>query len=141
MFEITHTPLEKLNLRKGLVSDHAGAFNSFEGWVRKHNKGKIVASLEYEAHEALCRSEAENILQEVYQQFDVIAVHCFHRVGRLEVGEMAIWIGVIASHRDESFKACRYIIDQVKRRLPIWKKEYYESGDSGWVACESCAAQ
>jgi len=53
---------------------------------------------------------------------------------------MAVWVGVTAAHRDDSFKACRYIIDQIKIRLPIWKKEYYEQGDSGWVACEACAS-
>ena len=140
MFKIVHTPLEEMDLRKGLVSSQAGAFNCFEGLVRKSNDGKVVSALEYEAHEALCLNEAENILREVYQNFDVLTAHCFHRVGRLEIGEMAVWVGVIAGHRDDSFKACRYIIDQVKRRLPIWKKEHYENGDSGWLACESCSS-
>jgi len=141
MFKISHIPLEKLDLRKGLASDHAGAFSCFEGLVRRNNEGKIVSALEYEAHEVLCQTEAENIFREVYEQFDVISAQCFHRVGRLNVGDMAVWVGVIAGHRDDSFKACRYIIDQVKRRLPIWKKEYYEDGHSGWLACEPMSAQ
>ena len=62
-----------------------------------------------------------------------------HRVGRLAVGELAVWVGVSARHRDEAFRACRYIIDEVKHRLPIWKKEHYVSGDTGWVNCERCA--
>jgi molybdopterin synthase catalytic subunit len=140
MFQIAHTSLEDLDLRKGLSSDYAGAFTCFEGWVRKNNEGKIVSFLEYEAHEELCRTEAENIFQEVYKKFDVISAQCFHRVGKLEVGDMAVWIGVIAAHRDESFKACQYIIDQIKRRLPIWKKEHYENGDSGWLAYEPMSA-
>jgi molybdopterin synthase catalytic subunit len=63
-----------------------------------------------------------------------------HREGTLELGECAVWVGVTAAHRDEAFAACRYIIDEVKVRLPIWKKEYYVNGDSGWVNCERCAA-
>ena len=141
MFQISHTPLEDLDLRKHLTSEHAGAFSSFEGCVRNSNEGKIVSALEYEAHEALCQAEAENIFREVYEQFDVLSAQCFHRVGRLNVGEMAVWVGVIAGHREDSFKACRYIIDQVKRRLPIWKKEYYADGHSGWLACEPMSAQ
>ena len=63
-----------------------------------------------------------------------------HRVGSLALGDVAVWVGVSAAHRDEAFRACRYIIDEVKHRLPIWKKEHYENGDSGWVNCERCAA-
>ena len=68
------------------------------------------------------------------------AGRCVHRVGLLELGECAVWIGVASPHRDEAFKACRYIIDEIKVRLPIWKKEHYVNGDSGWVNCERCAA-
>jgi molybdopterin synthase catalytic subunit len=64
-----------------------------------------------------------------------------HRSGLLEIGECAVWVGVSSAHRDEAFNACRYIIDQVKSRLPIWKKEHYANGDSGWVNCERCANQ
>jgi molybdopterin synthase catalytic subunit len=59
-------------------------------------------------------------------------------VGDLQLREIAVWVGVAAAHRDEAFKACRYIIDEVKHRVPIWKKEHYVSGDSGWVNCERC---
>ena len=140
MFQITSTPLEQINLREGLTAGSAGALSSFEGWVRNHNEGKKVSALEYEAYESLCTAEAAKIFQEVHEQFDCVAAKCFHRVGKLNVGDMAVWVGVTAAHRDASFKACRYIIDQIKTRLPIWKKEYYEQGDSGWVACEECAS-
>ena len=62
-----------------------------------------------------------------------------HRIGDLALGEMAVWVGVSAPHRSEAFAACRYIIDEVKHRVPIWKKEHYVDGDSGWVNCERCA--
>ena len=125
-----------MDLREGLSGQGAGAFNCFEGWVRNYNDGKVVSALEYEAYEPLCEKEAEKIFQEVYTRFDILSAKCFHRVGRLNPGEMAVWVGVVATHRDAGFKACRYIVDQVKFRLPIWKKEYYEDGHSGWLASE-----
>ena len=64
---------------------------------------------------------------------------CEHRLGDLLIGEVAVWVGASAPHRNEAFLAARYIIDEVKHRLPIWKKEHYLSGDSGWVNCERCA--
>ena len=61
------------------------------------------------------------------------------RSGLLEIGDCAVWVGVCSEHRDEAFRACRYVIDEIKHRLPIWKKEHYVNGDSGWVNCERCA--
>jgi len=139
MFQLSSTPLESINLRDGLYSEEAGAFVSFEGLVRDHNDGKKVSALEYEAFAALCKKEGEKVLQEALAQFDIVNVRCIHRVGKLAISEMAVWVGVSAAHRDHAFKACRYIIDEVKWRLPIWKKEYYENGDSGWVSCEACS--
>jgi len=138
MFQILQVPLEKVDLRKGLNSKNAGAFSCFEGRVRDHNEGKKVIALEYEAYESLCEREAQKIFREVFGRFNIIEARCYHRKGKLSIGEMAVWVGVIAAHRDDSFKACRYIIDEVKGRLPIWKKEYYENGDSEWIACNAC---
>ena len=71
--------------------------------------------------------------------FPHLHARCVHRTGMLDIGDCAVWVGVSSPHRDEAFRACRYIIDQIKVRLPIWKKEYYEDGHSGWVNCERCA--
>ena len=136
MFQLIKTPIEDLNLRKSFSSPEAGGFCVFEGWVRNHNEGKIVVGLEYEAMEKLCTSEARKIFNEVKGKFEILKAVCYHRVGNLEVGEMAVWVGVSAKHREYAFKACRYIIDEVKIRLPIWKKEYYEDGTSEWVNCQ-----
>jgi len=138
MFSISTIPLENLNLRADIYDDAAGAFTLFEGWVRNHNQGKAVITLEYEAYESLCVREANKIIQETKKRFDIINVRCSHRIGKLNIGEMAVWIGVTSAHRDPAFQACRYLIDEIKHRLPIWKKEYYANGDSGWVAC-ACA--
>ena len=134
-FRLLSSPLEKINLRN-FSSKKTGAFTSFQGIVRDHNHGRKVRALEYQAYEKLCQKEAQKILQEAFRKFDVIAIKCFHRVGKLKVGDIAVWVGVSAAHRDAAFKACRYLIDEIKSRLPIWKKEYYVNGDSGWVNCD-----
>ncbi len=133
MFTISSTPLEELDLTADLQDSAAGALVTFEGWVRSHNEGRPIRQLEYQAYEALASKEGTRILDEVKTRFEVIAARCVHRVGTLNIGEMAVWIGVIAAHRADAFRACEHIIDQIKLRVPIWKKEFYEEGDSGWV--------
>jgi molybdopterin synthase catalytic subunit len=127
-------------LRAELTDPACGGFVAFEGWVRDHNDGRRVQKLEYEAHAALAVREGERIIAEAVERFGIHGALCVHRVGSLKLGDLAVWVGVSAEHRDEAFRACRYIIDEIKHRLPIWKKEYYERGDSGWVNCERCAA-
>lgn len=109
----------------------AGALVCFEGRVRNHHQGKAVRSLDYEAHEALALDEGERIVKEAQQRFPVQAA-CVHRLGSLKLGEVAVWVGVAGSHRDEAFAACRWIIDEIKARVPIWKREYYEQGEAVW---------
>ena len=132
-FQLTSSPLENLNLKNGLAAENAGGFCAFEGWVRNENQGREVIALEYEAFNELCATEAEKILNEAAHRFKIVDAHCFHRTGKLKIGDMAVWVGVTAAHRDETFKACRYIIDELKARLPIWKKEYYTDGESEWL--------
>jgi molybdopterin synthase catalytic subunit len=138
-FTFSRTPLDVSALRTALADPACGGYAAFEGWVRDHNEGQRVRHLEYEAYEALAVREAERIIAEAGARFGVAHAACAHRVGDLEVGELAVWVGVSAAHRDEAFRACRYIIDEIKHRLPIWKKEHYVGGDSGWVNCERCA--
>lgn len=139
MFSIHVTPLQVPELQAELNDPEAGACVTFEGWVRDHNEGKEVLRLEYEAYAAVAVKEGETILKEACERFGLSHAVCAHRTGLLEIGEMAVWVGVSSGHRGEGFDACRYIIDEVKHRLPIWKKEYYTDGDSGWVNCEACA--
>jgi molybdopterin synthase catalytic subunit len=123
-----------------LADPAAGGYCAFEGWVRNHNEGKDVRSLEYEAYPELAHKEGQRILDEAREQFDILGARCIHRTGHLQIGEIAVWVGATAKHREDAFAACRHIIDQVKARVPIWKKEHYADGDSGWVRCEHCAA-
>jgi len=140
MIEITTSAIDPDGLRDNLFNPAAGGFCSFEGWIRNENDGQSVLRLEYEAYEPLARTEGEKILAEAKQRFPYLHAHCVHRTGMLEIGDCAVWVGVSAPHRDEAFQACRYIIDQLKVRLPIWKKEHYVDGHSGWVNCERCAS-
>ena len=123
-----------------LANPAGGGYATFEGWVRNHNEGREVHSLEYEAYSALALKEGTRILEETREQFDILEARCIHRIGHLQIGEVAVWIGATAKHREDAFAACRRIIDEVKTRVPIWKKEHYVDGDSGWVRCEQCAA-
>jgi molybdopterin synthase catalytic subunit len=127
---------------RALVADPvAGGYVSFEGWVRNHNEGRGVLRLEYEAYEALGIKEGDRVVAEALVRFPIAKAHCVHRLGVLHIGDLAVWVAVTAAHRDAAFAACRYIIDEVKTRVPIWKKEYYAEGDSGWVNCEVGSAR
>ena len=138
-FRFSRTPFDAAALRAQLADPACGGYASFEGLVRNHNEGMSVRHLEYEAFEPLAVKEGERIIAEAVERFGIEHAACVHRIGDLAIGEMAVWVGVSARHRDEAFRACRYIIDEVKHRVPIWKKEHYENGDSGWVNCERCA--
>ena len=108
---------------------------SFEGWVRNHSEGREVYRLDYEAYEQLGSKEGARIVDEALARFPIVRACCVHRLGTLAIGDMAVGREPARAPGD-AFAACRYIIDEVKRRVPIWKKEYYAGGDSGWVNCE-----
>ncbi|MGO9994789.1 MAG: molybdenum cofactor biosynthesis protein MoaE [Steroidobacteraceae bacterium] len=139
-FRFTDAAIDTEAARRELLDRGAGGYVSFEGWVRDHNEGLEVTRLEYEAFQVLALKEGDRILAEALQRFPIKHALCIHRVGSLDLTDMAVWVGVSAAHRGEAFDACRFIIDEVKHRVPIWKKEHYRSGDSGWVNCERCAA-
>lgn len=132
-FRLSDVPFEIALLRGGLLDDRVGGYASFEGWVRDHNDGRAVTGLHYEAYAALAEREGEAIVEEALGRFDILHAACVHRTGELGIGELAVWVGVSAAHRDAAFVACRWIIDEVKSRVPIWKQERYVQGDAGWL--------
>ena len=132
-FTISELTIDVQALKAELKHDQAGAFICFEGWVRNHHAGRAVQALGYQAYAALAESEGEKILLEACERFGILDVRCVHRVGDLAIGDCAVWVGVSAAHRDAAFSACRYVIDEVKQRVPIWKKERYEDGSSDWL--------
>ncbi|MEL7310105.1 MAG: molybdenum cofactor biosynthesis protein MoaE [Pseudomonadota bacterium] len=137
---ISDVSIDPQGLRADMADVRAGGFVVFEGWVRNHNDGREVQRLEYEVYHPLAISEGERIIAEACAAHGVVDAFAVHREGLLELGDCAVWVGVAARHRDEAFVACREIIDRMKIELPIWKKEHYVDGDSGWVNCERCAS-
>ena len=138
-FSVTSDPIDLDTFRQALLDESCGAYVQFEGWIRDHNEGQAVLRLEYEIYEPLAVKEGERIVSEAMKRFGVSRAAAVHRGGLMELGEAAVVVGVSSPHRDEAFDACRYIIDQLKVRLPIWKKEHYASGKTEWVNCQRCA--
>ena len=138
-FSVASKAIDLPAFRASLADPSCGACVVFEGWVRNHNEGRAVLRLAYEVYEPLALKEGEVILQEALQRFDISQARAIHRHGELAMSEPAVVVGVASAHRDAAFKACRYIIDEVKHRLPIWKKEYYADGTAEWVNCRHCA--
>lgn len=124
--------------RASLEDVRCGGAVFFEGRVRDHNEGRAVERLEYEAYEPLSIKEGETILEEARSRWSFQRAACIHRAGVLELGEIAVVVGVVSAHRDEAFQAARYIIDEIKLRLPIWKREHYVDGERSWVNCQRC---
>ena len=138
MFELTDQPIRTDALKTAMTRLDCGGYAAFEGWVRDWNEGRRVQSLHYETYEELALKEGMRILEEAREKHPVLELRAVHRVGPLELGEIAVWIGAAGKHREEAFAACRFAIDEIKARVPIWKKEFYEDGESEWIGCERC---
>lgn len=138
-FSVSDTAIDVAAARAAVMDRHCGALVVFEGWIRDHNEGQEVERLEYEVYRPVAEKEGAKIIDETLARFAVSHAMCIHREGLLELGECAVIVCVSSAHRGAAFDACRYIIDQTKTRLPIWKKEHYVTGVSEWVNCEQCA--
>ena len=138
-FEVSSSAIDLETFRQQLLDPSCGAYVQFDGWVRDHNEGQQVLQLEYEVYDPLAVKEGQRIIAEAVERFGVNNACAIHRSGLMELSEVAVVVGVSSPHRSEAFDACRYIIDQAKVRLPIWKKEYYASGTAEWVNCQRCA--
>jgi molybdopterin synthase catalytic subunit len=132
-FKLVDVALDVAALRARLDSVAAGAVLCFEGIVRNHNAGRAVMRLAYQAYVELADKEGERILAQARERFALDQIACEHRIGSLKIGDVAVWVGVSAAHRDAAFTACRFVIDEVKLRVPIWKKEFYADGESEWL--------
>lgn len=135
MFTLTEQPIDPTALRTRLQRPEAGALVVFEGWVRNHHGGRAVTRLEYEAFAEMAQSEGDALVAEVEQAFPGTRIGCVHRCGDLAPGEVAVWIGATSAHRDDAFRAARLMIEEVKRRLPVWKKEHHPGQAPIWVNC------
>ncbi len=129
---LTYGILDPSFLEECLKDTESGAEAVFIGRVRGTSRGKTVIRMEYEAHESLAEKVIDGIVKEAWDKWPVRHLFLKHRIGSLEPGDISILISVQTAHREEAFSACRYLIDQVKLRVPIWKKEFY-SDSSQWL--------
>ena len=134
-FTLTNDAIDSTALMQAVADDRAGACVAFEGRVRNHHAGKVVTALEYESAEYLACNEGRKILTEALGRFDLYHAVAQHRLGKLTIGELAVVVFVSSAHRGQAFEGCQFIIDEIKSRMPIWKKEYYPDEPAQWVLC------
>jgi molybdopterin synthase catalytic subunit len=128
LIRLVRTKIEPDGLCASLKAEQDGALVAFDGFVRDNFKGQKTEYLEYEGYEAMALAQMREIGEAARRKFAAHRVGIVHRLGRVEVGETSIWIGVSAPHRPAAFDACRYVIDSVKTTVPIWKKEFFVGG-------------
>jgi molybdopterin synthase catalytic subunit len=137
---LTSDPIELSGLVTRVQSSEHGGIACFLGTVRDHHGGREVIRLEYSAYQPMAEAECARIVNEVQTQWNC-AVALEHRVGALSIGDVAVAIAVASAHRDEAFTACRYVIEAVKRRVPIWKREFFADGTVEWVGSGEAGKQ
>lgn len=125
---ITRQRIDTAGLLDALKRPEDGAAVVFEGVVRNHSRGRSTLCLEYEAYEEMALKQMESLIAQALAQFQIRDVAIVHRLGRLEINETSVLIVVASAHRAAAFDACRWLIDTLKRTVPIWKKEYFEDG-------------
>ena len=125
---IVRASIDTQRILAGLRRDEDGAALVFEGVVRNQTRGRRTLYLDYEAYDEMALQQMEALATQALQQFQIRDVALVHRLGRLEIGETSVLIAVASAHRAAAFEACRWLIDTLKRTVPIWKKEYFEDG-------------
>ncbi len=132
---IVHEAIDSQSVVEKIKHPEDGAAVIFDGVVRNHTRGRRTLYLEYEAYEEMALKQMEELAGQALTQFKVRDVAIVHRLGRLEIGETSVFIAVASEHRAAAFDACRWLIDTLKRTVPIWKREYFEDG-AVWAAGE-----
>ncbi len=129
---LTETPIALEPLLRAVQADDRGGIASFLGLVRNHQDGRAVVRLEYSAYGPMVEAETARIMAEAEARWPVrVAVR--HRVGALAIGDVAVAVVAASAHRAPAFEACRYVIEELKRRVPVWKREFYADGTEAWV--------
>ena len=129
---VTSEPIDQTALLASVQAPERGGVASFLGLVRNHHEGRPVLRLEYSAYGEMAEAECGRIVAEAEARWRV-AVALRHRVGSLAIGDTAVAVVAASAHREEAFSACRYVIEEVKRRVPVWKREFYADGTVAWV--------
>jgi len=131
-FRLVDGPLDLAAVVAEVEDEQAGAIATFQGTVRRQSRGRQVIALEYEAYAGMAEKVMAEIAEGVKERYDLCEVAIIHRTGRCEVGEVSVVIAVSAAHRQDALSACRDVIDELKERVPLWKKELYEGGEE-WI--------
>ena len=135
LLAVRDVPIDANEAIRAVSHPGAGGIATFLGVVRETNEGRRVLRLEYEAYASMAEKELARIASEIVAEADGVRVAALHRVGMLEIGDVAVVCAASAPHREEAFVAARKLIDRIKARVPIWKREHYADGDTQWVAC------
>ena len=130
---LTSEPIDVATLIRDVTTDDRGAVSLFLGTVRNSNEGRAVDGIDYSAYDAMAVAEMNRIADEATQRFEGVAVLLTHRTGTLHVGDVSVAIACAHAHRRPALDANRYVIEQLKQRVPIWKREHYLDGTSEWV--------
>lgn len=134
--QVTDQLLSLSQAQEFLTDDACGGQDYFLGTVRDHNEGKKVTSLEYQCYQKMCEQLLKKFAQEAIETFGVKRVYLVHRFGHLQLKDIAVLVATASAHRDESFKATRFLIEKIKHELPVWKKEHYVGEVAQWVQCQ-----
>ena len=135
LFRVLETPLSVADATAAVSGPHVGGIDLFLGAVRDHNDGRAVTRLDYHAYVSMAEKEMQRIAEEIAHEIPGVTLAALHRVGSLAVGDLAVVCAAGAVHRGEAFQACRALIDRIKHRVPIWKREHGPDGPY-WVGWE-----
>jgi molybdopterin synthase catalytic subunit len=136
MFRVTNKPLVLQELIEFVTDPEAGAITTFIGTTRNNNDGRKVIALDYEAYPAMAEKELVRLGEEARKKWPICRMAIVHRIGPVQITEPSVMIAVSAGHREAAFAACRFAIEEIKRTVPIWKKEVYEGGEI-WIGTQT----
>jgi molybdopterin synthase catalytic subunit len=136
MFRVTIQPIDLNELVRFVTDPEAGAIATFIGTTRNNNEGRKVIGLDYEAYPQMAEKELARISEDAKKQWPICRMAIVHRLGPVKIGEASVIIAVSSAHRDAAFAACRYAIEEIKKTVPIWKKEVFEGGEV-WIGTQT----
>jgi molybdopterin synthase catalytic subunit len=136
MFRVTDKPINFQELVDCVTDPEAGAIATFIGTTRNNNQGRKVIALDYEAYPEMAEKELARLGEEAKKKWQICRMAVIHRIGPVQISEPSVMIAVSAAHREAAFAACRFAIEEIKKTVPIWKKEVYEGGEI-WIGTQS----
>ena len=136
MFRITNQPIDLQELVRFVTDPEAGAIATFIGTTRNNNAGRNVIGLDYEAYPEMAEKELGRIGEDAKKQWQICRMAIIHRLGPVQITEASVMIAVSSAHREAAFAACRFAIEEIKKSVPIWKKEVFEGGEV-WIGTQT----